>query len=128
MHISAIAFESTPSCSSSLSGVNTAAFNTNTTPSAPGGTASQSFCTGASPTVASLSASGSDIRWYSVSSGGSPLLTSTGLINNNHYFATQTESGCESFSRFEVTVTINTTPSAPSGSSSQTFCSGNNPV
>ncbi|WP_342446969.1 glycine-rich domain-containing protein, partial [Flavobacterium denitrificans] len=39
---------------------------------APTGTVSQSFCSGASPTVANLAATGTAIKWYSASSGGSP--------------------------------------------------------
>ena len=42
-------------------------------PSAPTGTASQTFCFGLSPTVASLTATGSAIQWYSASSGGTAL-------------------------------------------------------
>jgi len=41
-----------------------------TTPAAPTGTASQSFCSGASPTVANLTATGTAIQWYAASSGG----------------------------------------------------------
>ena len=97
-------------------------------PSAPTGNASQSFCSAATPSVADLVAIGTAIQWYSVSSGGTALPSSTLLGNGNHYFATQTENGCESSTRFEVTVTINTTPFAPSGASPQVFCSGTSPT
>ncbi|WP_374172412.1 gliding motility-associated C-terminal domain-containing protein [Flavobacterium tructae] len=91
----------------------------NITP-APTGNATQSFCSAS--TVSNLSATGSTINWYSASSGGSPLATSTPLTDGTHYFASQTVSGCESVSRLDVTAHINITP-APTGSGSQSFCS-----
>ncbi|MBW4361110.1 hypothetical protein [Flavobacterium taihuense] len=100
----------------------------NTTPAAPTGTAAQSFCSGASPTVANLAATGTAIKWYTASSGGSALATTTALVNGTHYFATQTISGCESTSRFDVTATVNTTPAAPTGTAAQSFCSGASPT
>ena len=99
-----------------------------TTPAAPTGTASQSFCSGTSPTVASLIATGTAIQWYSASGGGSALAGSTALVNGTHYYASQTVSGCESTSRFDVTATVNTTPAAPTGMASQSFCSGTSPT
>jgi len=76
----------------------------NAAPGAPTGTAAQSFCPGA--TVADLTATGTAIQWYATSSGGSPLATSTALTTATHYYASQTINGCESTSRFDVTVTL----------------------
>ena len=100
----------------------------NTTPGAPTGTATQSFCSSASPTVANLTASGTSIQWYAASTGGSALLSTTPLVNGTHYYASQTVTGCESTSRLDVTAVVNTTPSAPTGSTTQTFCSGSSPT
>lgn len=100
----------------------------NTTPSAPSANASQSFCSANSSTVANLLATGTAIKWYSASSGGSPIQTNTILTDNTHYYASQTIGGCESINRFDVTVTVNTTPNAPSGSPSQLFCADDAPV
>ena len=97
-------------------------------PDAPTGNASQSFCSASSHTVGDLVAIGTAIQWYSVPSGGAPLAPSTVLGNGNHYYATQTVGGCESPTRLDVLVTINSTPLAPSGSPSQTFCSGTAPT
>jgi nitrous oxide reductase accessory protein NosL len=80
-------------------------------PSAPTGSASQSFCSADNPTVADLTASGTSIQWYDASSGGSLLPGGTTLASGNHYYATQTVSGCESDTRFDVTVTISDPPS-----------------
>jgi alpha-tubulin suppressor-like RCC1 family protein len=91
------------------------------TTAAPSGSAVQTLCQGS--TVASLTATGSEIKWYASSSGGSALATTTSLANNTHYYGSQTINGCESPSRFDVTVSLTTT-AAPSGSTAQTFCSG----
>ncbi|MFA7379816.1 MAG: T9SS type A sorting domain-containing protein [Bacteroidia bacterium] len=88
-------------------------------PAPPTGSASHTFCNAA--TVANLTATGSNIQWYAASSGGSALAGTTALVNGNSYYASQTVSGCESATRFEVAVTINA-PAAPTGSASQTFC------
>ena len=94
----------------------------NAMPPVPTGNASQSFCSISSPTVVNLFASGTAIKWYATSSGGTPLLSSTALVNNTHYYASQTVSVCESTSRLDVTATVNSTPSAPTGTASQSFC------
>ncbi|WP_316632483.1 hypothetical protein [uncultured Flavobacterium sp.] len=86
---------------------------------APTGNAIQNFC--AASIVGDLSATGSSINWYAASSGGSPLATSTPLVNGTHYFASQTISGCESASRLDVTANVNITV-APTGNATQNFC------
>lgn len=73
---------------------------------APTGAISQSFCSAASPTVADLTAIGAVIHWYSASSGGIPLLTSTALTTATHYYASQTVNGCESTVRLDVTPSL----------------------
>ena len=92
--------------------------------SAPTGNASQLFCVSTSPTVANLVATGTSIKWYAGAAGGTALATSTPLVNGNHYYASQTINTCESASRLDVVVTISSVPLAPTGSSSQSFCSG----
>jgi hypothetical protein len=77
----------------------------NPIPSAPTGSASQSFYSGNSPTVDSLKATGIAIQWYADSIGGIPLAP-TDVLNGAHYYASQTLSGCESTSRLDVTVTV----------------------
>jgi uncharacterized protein YodC (DUF2158 family) len=75
------------------------------TPDAPAASSPQTFCSSANPTVANLTATGTDIRWYTVASSGSSLSTTTALANNTTYYASQTTNGCES-TRKAVTVTI----------------------
>ncbi len=87
--------------------------------SAPTGIASQTLCSGS--TVANLSATGTSIQWYSTSTGGTALASSTALVTGTTYYASQTVSGCESTSRLAVVVSLNNpTVSA----SSTTVCSG----
>jgi len=88
---------------------------------APIGSTVQTFCNTA--TVANLIATGSEIQWYSSSTGGTAIATGTTLTSGTTYYASQTLSGCESINRLAVTVTINI-PSAPTGSATQTLCSG----
>ncbi|WP_395655410.1 FG-GAP-like repeat-containing protein [Flavobacterium sp.] len=87
--------------------------------SAPTGSASQTLCSGS--TVANLSATGTSIQWYSTSTGGTALASTTALVNGTTYYASQTVSGCESTTRLAVTVTLNN----PTVSASlTTVCSG----
>ncbi len=58
------------------------------------------------PTVADLQATGTGIKWYLTSTGGTALATTTQLINGTHYWASQTVNGCESSVRFEVVVSM----------------------
>ena len=78
-------------------------------PIAPTGPTPQSFCNAAGSTVANLSATGTAIKWYATSSGGTALLPTVILLNNIHYYASQTSTltGCESTSRLNVTVVMN---------------------
>ena len=83
----------------------------NSTPSSPTASA-QSFCSAASPTVADLNATGTNILWYSGATGGSPL-SSVISLGTGTYYASQTVSGCEG-SRTSVDATVNTTPTISS--------------
>ncbi len=84
--------------------------------------AAQSFCV--SGTVADLTATGTDIKWYGAAAGGTALGPSTSLAAGT-YYATQTLNGCES-ARKAVTVTF-TTPPVITVPGTITVCS-NDPV
>ncbi|HNY01973.1 MAG TPA: hypothetical protein PKG48_05275 [Bacteroidales bacterium] len=75
-------------------------------------------------TVADLQATGSNIKWYASSTGGSPLLSTTALVSGNHYYASQTLGGVESLDRLDVIATLDPTPCKPTGSASQVFSAG----
>ena len=70
------------------------------------GCASISIVVNARPTVANLVATGTGIKWYLTSTGGTALATSVQLTNNTHYYASQTVNGVESTARLDVLVTM----------------------
>ena len=90
-------------------------------PAAPTGTLTQNFCANPAPTIASLTANGSAVQWYTAASGGSPLASTTALVDGTTYYASQTVNGCESTTRFEVTVDFNDPQITASAT---TVCSG----
>ena len=76
-----------------------------TSVAAPTGAAIQNFC--GAPTVANLVATGASIKWYTTVTGGTPLVSTTPLVNGTIYYATQTgANNCESFNRTGVTANI----------------------
>ena len=76
----------------------------------------QTFCQ--SGTVANLVATGSTLRWYAATTGGSPLANTVALTSGT-YYVSQTVNNCES-ARTAVAVTVNVV-NAPTASA-QTFC------
>ncbi|MES2592701.1 MAG: T9SS type A sorting domain-containing protein [Bacteroidota bacterium] len=93
-------------------------------PTAPIGLTTQSFCNNA--VVADLAAAGTGIQWYAASVGGTVLPSSTVLINGAHYFASQTVSNCESYTRLDVAIVINPLPVVTANATESTICNGNN--
>lgn len=71
--------------------------------SAPTTSVNQTF--DANATVASLVATGSNLKWFLQASGGVELSTST-ILTSGTYYVSQTNNGCES-TRVPVNVTIN---------------------
>ncbi|KAB1153589.1 gliding motility-associated C-terminal domain-containing protein [Flavobacterium luteum] len=92
-------------------------------PAAPIGSSTQSFCESQNAIIASLLATGTNIKWYSSAISTTALISTLALADGD-YFATQTTAtglSCESVNRFKVTVTINK-PAAPSGLGTQIVC------
>ncbi|HWR94841.1 MAG TPA: hypothetical protein VN192_06550, partial [Flavobacterium sp.] len=73
-------------------------------------------------TVADLVATGNDVKWYKQAVGGIPLTSSTLLVDNTLYYASQTNpiTGCET-SRLSVFVNVGVVP-VPTGATDQEFC------
>ncbi len=95
----------------------------------PLGETTQQFCESENPTVADLEAIGESILWYDSATSTTPLDTATLLIDQNIYYASQTNStGCESIDRLEVIVSITPITEAPQGEADQTFCDSENPT
>ena len=99
----------TATATSSASGCEASATVTiTTTETAAPIAAAQSVCMGA--TVADLVATGTDIQWYNVATGGTPLLD-TAMLATGMYYASQTMNSCESI-RTSIAVTVNALPIA----------------
>jgi hypothetical protein len=92
-------------------------------PSVPVVTSSVTYCQNATASV--LTASGTSLNWYTVSTGGTASTTaltpSTASAGSTNYYVSQTANGCES-PRALITVTINGLPSVPVVTSSVTYC------
>jgi Leucine-rich repeat (LRR) protein len=111
------------SCESDRLAVTVTVYN----PSIPTGVGTQNFCLSNNPTIAQLTATGSNIQWYAVTTGGTALATTVALTDATTYFASQTIGSCES-DRFEVTVAISNVTVVPTGSAAQSFCINDNPT
>ena len=88
-----------------------------------------SYCVGVVTTA--LTATGSNLKWYSVASGGTSRSTaptpSTSINGETNYYVSQTVNNCES-PRAQITITVNAnlTPSVSISPSSTSICSGSN--
>ncbi|SHJ06307.1 Por secretion system C-terminal sorting domain-containing protein [Mesonia phycicola] len=90
-------------------------------PSAPAGSASQTFCEGATiaDLVASASSVNSEIIWYSGNTNYSMLSANTTLVDGSVYYASELLDACESDMRLSVTVKITDQADLPNGSTNQ---------
>jgi hypothetical protein len=77
-------------------------------PEVPTGDAVQLFCDNV--TVSDLLATGSNIQWYDAATGGNVLDSSSALSDGQLLYASQTQNGCESITRLEVSVEIDIIP------------------
>jgi gliding motility-associated-like protein len=92
-------------------------------PVAPTVTSPVAYCQNA--TASALTATGSNLLWYTASSGGvgsataiTPSTTTAGTIS---YYVSQTTNGCES-ARSQIDVTVTASPSAPTVTSPVGYC------
>jgi hypothetical protein len=89
---------------------------------APTGLQFYQFCPTGGATVTSMTSviTGTNVKWYSTSTGGTALAPTTPLTQG-YFWASQTANGCESPTRFLVFAISNATV-APSSSPTQQFC------
>ena len=92
----------------------------------PIATSPQTFCIQQNATLNDISITGQNIKWYDALTNGILLSNNTSLQNGTNYYASQTINGCES-KRIPVLINIQNTPT-PTGNTSQTFCSSQNPT
>jgi len=98
----------------------------NAIPNAPTVTTPVTYCQNATASV--LTASGTNLKWYTVATGGTgsatvptPTTTATGTTN---YYVSQTTNNCES-ARALIVVTVNALPTPTiTTSTPTTFCTG----
>lgn len=100
--------------SPSVTGSASAVFSVNAIPGAPTVSTPVNYCQ--SQTATALTASGSNLKWYTVSVGGTgsalaptPPTATAGTVS---HWVSQTVSGCES-SRTKIDVVVTATPAAP---------------
>jgi len=79
----------------------------------------QSLCA-STATLGGLPATGTNIQWYALETGGTALAAATVPVDGTTYYASQTVNGCES-RRAATTVQINTT-ALPVADAAQAFC------
>jgi sugar lactone lactonase YvrE len=82
----------------------TVTFAINAIPDAPVGTSPQNAT--ATGTLADLTLTGTNLKWYDSAVSTTPLSTATPLVSGTSYYASQTVNGCESNSRFGVLVDV----------------------
>ncbi|MGJ8745831.1 gliding motility-associated C-terminal domain-containing protein [Polaribacter sp.] len=84
----------------------------------------QSFCEISKASIANIAITGTNIKWYATATSNVELPLTEALVNNEDYYATQTDpnTGCESFLRTKVTITITTTSEPTTSSNNQSFC------
>jgi large repetitive protein len=97
----------------------------NITPAAPTVTTPVVYCQG--NTAAALAATGTSLLWYTLATGGTGSTTaptpSTTTVGNTIYYVSQTTGICEG-SRAAITVTVNSTPPAPTAPNTVPYCQG----
>ncbi|RDB05262.1 T9SS type A sorting domain-containing protein [Runella aurantiaca] len=86
------------------------------------------YCVGA--TASPLSATGTDLKWYTVASGGTSSSTPpnpmTGTAGTQFYYVSQTVNGCESL-RTQITVNVILTAPPTVAQSTLNYCQGDSP-
>ncbi|MBZ4034838.1 DUF11 domain-containing protein [Flavobacterium sp. 17A] len=101
-----------------------------TDPATPTTTAaSQTFCSGTNPTVASIQVNESNVVWYTISTGGTVLAANAVLTTGTYFGAIKDPAtGCESSVRLQVAVTVGNTINPTTNNAAQTFCSTSAPT
>jgi len=90
--------------------------------------ATQTFCQANAPTVADLDVNESNLVFYNVPTGGTPLLPTDLLQDGIYYVSLIDVNGCESIDRLAITVTITTVGPPTASDLEQEFCQQNNPT
>jgi gliding motility-associated-like protein/uncharacterized repeat protein (TIGR01451 family) len=91
--------------------------------------ATQVFCSGNTPTVASIQVNEANVVWYGAATGGTVIPSTTALTSGVYYGAIKDPAtGCESSVRLLVTVTVGNTINPTTTNAAQSFCSTTAPT
>lgn len=111
------------STSPAVTGSNSAAFTINTIPAAPAATTPITYCQ--NQTATALSATGSNLLWYTVATNGTGSSTaptpSTTIAGTVSYWVSQIVGGCES-TRTKIDVVVTSAPNAPVATTPISYC------
>lgn len=88
----------------------------------------QEFCQSENPTVADLQVNETNVVFYNVPTGGTPLASTDALSNGTYYISLSDANGCESGTRLAITVTITVVGTPTTNATTQNFCQGSNPT
>jgi gliding motility-associated-like protein len=108
-----------------ISSSRTAVSLTITSQAAPTGSPLQTFCESENATIANLTITGTNVKWYS-SLTSTTALASSQVLTDGDYYATQTStttSSCESVNRLKITVRIDRPQPPIIGNATQPTCS-----
>ncbi len=109
--------------SPSVTGSASSAFVINALPAAPTVSTPVSYCQ--NQTATALTASGSNLKWYTVSVNGtgnsSAPMPPTATAGTVSHWVSQTAGGCES-GRTKIDVVVTATPSAPTATATISYC------
>lgn len=98
-----------------------AAFTTLGISAQPTAPSPQTFCQTSNPTIANLSATGTNIKWYANATDGTQLANSTALVQGT-YYVSQTQGNNAESSRLAVQVNITVTSPPANVPANQVFC------
>ncbi|MDR6803158.1 hypothetical protein J2Y45_000428 [Dyadobacter sp. BE34] len=97
---------------------------------APTATSPVEYCL--NETATPLTATGSGLKWYMSSSGGTGTTTAptpiTTAVGTTRYYVSQTVNGCESVQRKEVAVVVKNFSTAPTVTASVNLCQNSSPA
>ena len=97
--------------------------NVNTIPAAPTASTPINYCQ--NEMAATLTATGNNLLWYTVASGGTGSANaptpSTSTVGTTTFYVSQTNNSCES-PRAAITINVNSIPAAPATLNSVTYC------
>ncbi|MDA6071333.1 gliding motility-associated C-terminal domain-containing protein, partial [Flavobacterium sp. AC] len=88
----------------------------------------QNFCSVNAPKVSNIQVNESNVIWYSTSTGGTAIPSTTALANGTYYGVVSSGSGCDNLLRLEVVVNVNTPILVTTPRTSQTFCLSSTPT